>query len=770
MQGGLKLLLKTICFIYFFYLSFFLTVSQANGKISESLHYVLRKDTVCNIWIYFTDKGMVSGSSDPACSRALARRKAAGYISSDNMDLPLREDYIRSVETLGGKLRHAYKWENAASFSVSSRKIKAISRLPFIKSIEPVGVYRRKERKSGKYLEKKAADRDSIYGLSFGQLNMASITSAHEYLNKFKNKAAPGSGVLMAFFDSGFRLDHRCFNHVSDNNSIKATRDFIDNDNTVFDPDSVCSDTAHPYYTNDHHGTSTLSLVAGYDPGNFMGAAWGAQFVLARTEDTYSEGYMEREIHAEEDNWVAALVWAESLGVDIVSSSLGYRDGFEDSVIIWRDGKYDTIGDYSYSDLDGETAIVSRAASMAIRRGVLIVTAVGNEGSSESGTLCAPADAYGVIAVGSVDSDRHITWFSSTGPTYDGRIKPDLVTLGTNIAVAVTNRSAFSEYGRFGTGTSFSTPFISGICALIRQTHPVLEPSQVRSRLYRYCHLLPDQDTIDNKYGRGLPNAVLSCMQDDEIFVKIRDSSGIAIRHVLIENQSGDSLGITDHEGAGLIKEANLPVSIGLVFSGKRYTLSIDSTPAYREIIIDDDSGGVIVSLRNKQNQDVAGTVFMRFEGEQKYLEQNTDESGNIRIGHYKEITAEIFAKAPGYKTSDTISVLVCSRQCSEVIFLEEIPVSQFHLYPTVIKKDMSLKVKFLSKIGKSQSHIRLSVRSVDGALVWKENRFMEPAEPFEFEWDCRNAGRGKRIVPGVYFLIIECNGKVYRKKFLISG
>lgn len=748
--------------VYLFYLLSVLLVPSLCAKVSEQLRRVVPKDTVCNVWIYFTDKNTSSGFPAHQTARALARRKVSGYNFSGNTDLPVNEEYIKKVELLGGKLRHVYKWENAASFSVPSKTIGKISELSFVKYMEPIQTYRRKPVTQKGSLSKKMSEPDSVYGLSHDQLDMGSIIPAHEYL-KHKGMAEPGSGVLMAIFDGGFRFDHKCFEYIKANNQIKAAMDFVDNDTTVFDPDSVIYDMAHPYYENDKHGTEVLGLIAGHDVGTFMGVAWGTQFVLARTED------MAVESHVEEDNWVAALVWAESLGVDIVSSSLGYRNDFIDSVVIESNGKAETVADYIYSDLDGKTTIISRAASMAVQRGLLIVNAAGNDGRAGGRSLSAPSDVDGVIAVGAIEKSGNLAWFSSTGPTYDGRMKPDLVFLGVNVVVPEYCTSLSGTYDVVS-GTSFSTPIVGGICALLKQSHPELQSSQLRERLYQHCTLLPFHESADNEFGRGIPDVVRSCMSDNEVFLKVKDTLGNVLPNVLIENQHGDSLGITNHDGMGLLKVANTPVDLGLVFSGKRHSLRVDTVPFYKEFIID-DSGRVLVSLRNKIGKPVAGTVFIRFDGEKGFVEQRTDDSGTIRISHYKEISAQIYAKSSGYKVSDTVNILVCSRQCSEEILMEEIvldeiPVSQFQLFPSIIKSGMSLKVRFILKNG---GHASLSVRSVDGNLVWKQVRLMEPYEPFELAWNCR-LRNGKKMVPGVYFFIIQCdNGKVYRKKFIIS-
>jgi len=345
---------------------------------------------------------------------------------------------------------------------------------------------------------------------------MINVPAAHDYLKNNMGFSAPGHGVTIAFFDTGFRLDHKAFNWVRQNGQIKAAYDFIDNDTSVADPDSVNNNPRHPYYRNDLHGSMTLSLVAGYSPGEFMGAAWGAEFVLARTENTFWDSIkqVETEIHSEEDDWAAAVVWAESLGVDIISSSVGYSDGFQDSTLIQSNGSRRSIIDYEYSDLDGKTTVVSRAALGAIQRGVVIVNSIGNEGRYREGTLCAPADVDGVISVGALNiNGSGIADFSSTGPTSDGRIKPDCVAQGVNVTVVdfSNEEKENSDAYAINNGTSFSTPLVAGVCALIMQAMSEKNSDAIRNALFASCKFLPDQIKKDNIYGNGLPDALNAC-------------------------------------------------------------------------------------------------------------------------------------------------------------------------------------------------------------------------------------------------------------------
>jgi len=225
------------------------------------------------------------------------------------------------------------------------------------------------------------------------------------------------------------------------------------------------------------HGTASLGLIASNWPGTVMGTAWGAEFVLAKTERLLEE------LHIEEDDYVAALEWADELGVDVVSSSLGYYT--------W----------YRFDDMDGNSTLTTRAADIAASRGILVVTSVGNEGGFPWPTINAPADADSVVAVGACDSSGTVTEFSSRGPTYDGRIKPDVLAPGKFTATL----SWQSVNGPApAAGTSAATPLVAGACALILQKHPEWSPIQVREALRATASHAGDPD---NNHGWGVVDA-----------------------------------------------------------------------------------------------------------------------------------------------------------------------------------------------------------------------------------------------------------------------
>jgi len=472
------------------------------SQLRPALAKLAQKDTVCKVWVIFTDKND-SPRTPQLSPRALARRKRAGIDGATAADIAVSPRYLAGCERLGCRVSQVFKWANAASVAVPAARLHDLAAIAYVNDIVGVRTFSgiARPRQGSGLAKKNYFDSSSLYGVSFGQLSLLNIPAVHRYVSKTLS-ASPGAGVIIGLFDTGFRTKHACLSEFTSGGHLVADSDFIDHDGTVNDPDSVVNDMNSPYYHNDEHGSMTLSLIAGYDPPNFAGAAWGARFILARTEDTKLTPDGEIEKHYEEDNWAAATVWAESLGVDIVSSSLGYRDGFTFP---------DT--DYTYRDMNGRTTIISKAASLACSLGVIIVNAMGNEGAIP-GSLVAPADVDKVISVGAVNSNLTIAGFSSCGPTSDGRIKPDCVAQGVDNAVPDIYGISNDSY-TFASGTSFATPLVAGVCALVNQAHSNDPPSLIRSRLLSSCALVPGQSVVNDSFGRGVPNAKIACLPND---------------------------------------------------------------------------------------------------------------------------------------------------------------------------------------------------------------------------------------------------------------
>ena len=269
------------------------------------------------------------------------------------------------------------------------------------------------------------------------------------------------------YIDTGYELGHTAYDSLN----LIAQYDFVNNDeNTANETDQEITD------NQDDHGTICLSVMAGYAPGNLIGPAFKSEYLLAKTE------IMAEEIQQEEDNYVAALEWGESLGADIACASLGYLD--------W----------YSYENLDGNSAVTTMAVDIASNLGVLCINSAGNEGDDPWYYIIAPADADSVISVGAVNRDGTIANFSSRGPTYDGRIKPEVCALGVSVYCVRSNTE--NDY-RAASGTSFSAPLAAGAAAVILSANSEWTNMQLREAIMMTASL---SNSPDNIYGYGILN------------------------------------------------------------------------------------------------------------------------------------------------------------------------------------------------------------------------------------------------------------------------
>jgi len=441
-------------------------------------------------WVYFRDKGhggLLKGQQLEAIARAhlseraIQRRLKRGSGSSlfDFTDVPVYPDYVRRVRAAGFRVWTVSKWLNAVSVFASPESVQQLRSLPFVKKVEPVNVFIRPpigqkpvEKLETPAFEKAIRTHSLHYGPSFEQDSVIHVPEVHDL-------GYNGSGVLIGMLDTGFNWrHHKAFQNLK----VIAEYDFIHHDSitaneakdSLYFPDKPGQDS---------HGTETLSSIGGFAPGELIGPAYGASFALAKTE------YVPTETRIEEDNWVAGIEWEDSLGADVVSSSLGYLD-FDDGFA------YDPK-----TQLDGKTAVTTIAADLAVKKGIVVVNSAGNEGHSRPATLITPADGDSVIAVGAVRMDGEIASFSSDGPTSDGRIKPDVVAPG--VGVYVVSPYTTDGYTR-SSGTSFSCPLTAGVSALILSAYPNLKPMQVRDALRNTAN---NAKYPNNLYGWGLIDA-----------------------------------------------------------------------------------------------------------------------------------------------------------------------------------------------------------------------------------------------------------------------
>ena len=427
------------------------------------------------VWIFFKDKGTealtkanlfkVEKQLTPRAQKRRAKVYTDGLLV-DETDVPVYKPYVRALRSLGIEPIVVSRWLNGISARVDSGQMQRIRYLPFIRGIRPVLRFRKPKLDADRSLRRgfsPLSDEELDYGASLHQNELIHIPEVHKL-------GLTGQGVLIAVFDTGFNLNHEAFQNLN----VMAQYDFINGDaNTDNEEGDVPS--------QNRHGSQVLSILAGYSPGHLIGPAFNADFLLAKTEDMRSEKPIE------EDYWIAAAEWADSLGADVISTSLGYID--------W----------YEYSDMDGDTAPITIAADLAVKKGIVVVVAAGNEGNDPWHYITAPADGDSVISVGAVNSAGIIANFSSRGPTFDGRIKPEVVAMGVGTACIV--RPLGADLGRDYmkvNGTSAACPQVAGAAALVLSAHPELTPIQVRQALLSTADRAA---APDNTYGYGLVNA-----------------------------------------------------------------------------------------------------------------------------------------------------------------------------------------------------------------------------------------------------------------------
>lgn len=424
------------------------------------------------VWVFFRDKAGPAAAAPAPTPRALSRRQLRGIGPVvTEADRPVSASYLGQVNLAVTRVRHASRWFNAVSVDATPAQAEALRGLPFVERLDLVARFQRGPAlpdapavRGSSAVRKASAALD--YGPSLGQLAQLGVPELHAL-------GLTGEGVLVAVFDTGFdNLTHEAFASME----ILGQYDFVNGDGDV----SNGADRGEG-----NHGTSTLSVLGGLADGMLVGPAYGAYFLLAKTEDTT------RETPVEEDHWAAAAEWAEAAGADVISSSLGYLT-------------YDTgFRSYTPAQLDGDTAISTRAADLAAERGVVVVNSAGNSGfDATRNTLGAPADGHGVIAVGAVDSAGARASFSSVGPTADGRIKPDVAAQGQTVVAAGSNTPR--SY-RYADGTSFSCPLTAGVAALLLQAHPEATAAQVRDALRASGS---QSAAPNNLLGWGIVNAV----------------------------------------------------------------------------------------------------------------------------------------------------------------------------------------------------------------------------------------------------------------------
>jgi len=399
-------------------------------------------------------------------SKKAIDRRIKEKTAFDSTDLPISEKYISQIREQVEQVQYHSKWLNTSVVIATEEQIAEIKNLPFIANTELVarGFYdsghsAKKESKPFPFRISFKKNPESAYGF---QNELLGIPAMHR-------EGYTGKGITIAVFDGGFQYADKipALKHLFDNDRIVGTKDFVlPNSDNVF--------------RSDTHGTGSLSLMGANDELSLIAGAYNANFILCITEDVRSE------YRVEEYNWVRAAEYADSLGVDIINSSLGYN--------VFNDPDMN----YKKEDLDGKTAIITQGAVLAAKKGILVVTSAGNEGTGNWKTITAPADADGILTVGAINNNLSKSNFSSVGPTADGRIKPEVTTLGSSVSLWRTPTGVGTA-----SGTSFSAPQVAAMAAGLWEARPDLTRKQL---LHLILSTASQANEPDNDFGYGIPN------------------------------------------------------------------------------------------------------------------------------------------------------------------------------------------------------------------------------------------------------------------------
>jgi serine protease AprX len=434
-------------------------------------------------FVQFKDKennGFSLDKPEKFLSQKSIQRRKNQNIALDWRDLPVNNTYLKELSKNGAKVWYASKWFNGAMIEISKENLEKIKKLVFIKEnsityLAPATSHKSFNENSQEKIkntfqfqpaqnpifEPLLIENKEDYGKSFNQSNMIGADKMHQ-------KGFRGKNITIAVFDAGFANGNKVpfLKHLHENKQILGTFDFVTHQPNV--------------YRTGEHGLQVLSTIASYQKGKIIGTAPEASFYLFRTEDANTE------YKSEEINWVVGAEQADSLGVDVINSSLGYND-FDDSKM-----------DYTYKDMNGKVSFASQSATWAVRRGIVVCNSAGNEGDDSWRYVGSPADADSIVAVGATNVIGEKASFSSFGPTFDKRIKPLVSAQGSpaitgNPSGNITNNS----------GTSFSSPIIAGFIASVWSAYPKLTAWE----LIEIIKNSGDQALKpDNKLGYGIPH------------------------------------------------------------------------------------------------------------------------------------------------------------------------------------------------------------------------------------------------------------------------
>ena len=427
-------------------------------------------------WVEFEDKNnntfSINQPHEFLSNRAIERRNRQG-ISITLNDLPVSNSYISTLQDIGVQVITTSKWLNGAVIATDDTDLlDSITNLSFVAQIATPNNSESqtdskidKKLRNNKFLEFNSFKDHDYY--NYGIYAKKQINMHHG--EELHNAGYRGQDILIAILDGGFfglyNTNNLSFDSIIANGQIKFARDFVEDTNIV----NVSST----------HGMSVLSIICANISGTFIGSAPEADFALIRTEDASAENIIE------EIFWAAGAEYADSIGADIINVSLGYTD-------------YD-IPEWNHTnqDLDGNTTWISKAANIAAEKGMLVVVAAGNNGTSPPPNLGAPADSYNVLSVGALQADSIFADFSSQGPTADGRFKPEVMSVGKGTYLQHNNATGF------GNGTSFSTPIITGLAACLWQANKNASSYEIMDAIISSANLFYNPN---DSLGYGIPD------------------------------------------------------------------------------------------------------------------------------------------------------------------------------------------------------------------------------------------------------------------------
>lgn len=434
-----------------------LLIFASYTTFAQNQYFVLFKDKANSPYSISRPKEFLSDRS--------IKRRTNQKIAITERDLPPNPSYLSEIAKAGAKILYKSRWINGALIQTNAATLTKILNLTFVRGLEGKGDIRNTRLNDQVQITntKDKFGNEGILDNGLSQTQLAMLGA-----DKMHTKGFRGEGMLIGVLDSGFLNANKLsfFNDLFNDKRIIGTWDFVNNETNVY---------------NDHnHGTNVLSCMAAFENSRIVGTAYKASYLLLTTEDVASE------TKREEANWLFGAEMADSVGVDVINTSLGYTE-FDNPT-----------QNYKYTDMNGDRALATRAADWAAQAGILVVASAGNEGNGSWKYIGTPADADSIIAVGAVSSSQNIVSFSSFGPSTDGRVKPELSAQGANTTIGNTNGTV-----GLSSGTSFSSPLMAGFAASFWQAFPSLTNMQVREFLIRSASQYTNPD---NRLGYGIPN------------------------------------------------------------------------------------------------------------------------------------------------------------------------------------------------------------------------------------------------------------------------